>query len=104
MVFRADGLLDYAEDLNSNRITAAHSGTLLTSLTHSDGQSLQFTYDGSLLRAVTDPFGRVTTFAYDGAQHLTGATYEGASTIAYSYSIGQGMAREHALTDVSYPD
>src|SRR4029077_10959689 len=96
-------LLDYVEDLNSNRITAAYSDGLLASLTHSDGHSLQLAYIGGLVQSVTDPYGRVTTFTYDGAQHLTSATYYGTSTVFYTYSAGQGAAREHALTSISYP-
>ena len=103
MVFRADGKLDFVEDLNANRITAAYSSALLTSLTHSAGQSLQLTYSGGLLQSVTDPFGRVTTYTYDGAQNLASATCYGTNTVSYTYSTGQGAAREHALTTVTYP-
>lgn len=103
MVFRPDGRLDFVEDLNANRITAVYSGTLLSSVTHSAGQSLQFGYSGGLLQSVTDPFGRVTSYAYNGAQHLAGVTAYGTNTVSYTYSTGQGAAREHALTAVSYP-
>lgn len=103
MVFRADGKLDFVEDLNANRITAAYSGALLTSLTHSSGQSLTLNYSGGLLQSVTDPFGRVTTYAYDGAQNLASATYYGTNTVSYAYVTGQGAAREHALATVTYP-
>ena len=101
--FRSDGLLDYVQDLNGNRITAAYSGGLLTSLTHSSGQSLQFTYSGGLLQSVTDPFGRVTTYAYDGAQNLASATYYGTNTVSYAYNTGQGAALEHTIATVSHP-
>ena len=41
LVFRADGKLDYVQDPNGNRITAAYDANgNLTSLTHSDGDSL----------------------------------------------------------------
>ncbi len=36
---RADGMLDYMQDLNGNRITAGYNGANLTSLTHSSGRS-----------------------------------------------------------------
>ena len=38
--FRADGLLDFLQDSNGNRITAAYTGTQLTSLTHANGAAL----------------------------------------------------------------
>ena len=45
MHFLAGGQLDYVQDTNGNRITAGYSGGLLTSLTHSDGQSIQIAYN-----------------------------------------------------------
>src|SRR5262249_34451965 len=43
--FRSDGRVDFIEDLNGNRITAAWTGSLLTRLSHSAGQFLQISYN-----------------------------------------------------------
>jgi RHS repeat-associated protein len=102
-VFRSDGLLDYVQDLNGNRISATYSGGLLTTLSHSSGQSIQFTYAGRLIQSVTDAYGRVATYGYDGSQHLTSATSYNTNTVKYSYVTGQGIAVEHALASVTYP-
>jgi YD repeat-containing protein len=93
--FRADGKLDYIEDLNGNRITAESTGNLLTRLSHNAGQFLQqwhpyrndyrshrntlFSYNAEQLASVTDIFGRTT--------HYFGS-----------------RASKHALQTVQYPD
>jgi RHS repeat-associated protein len=104
-VFLPDGKLDYIEDTNGNRITAGYSGDLLTSLTHSAGQSLAIGYNlADRIETITDPDGRVTTFGYDGTiEHLTSVEFFDSLTVGYAYSIGNGDAREHALTEISIP-
>src|SRR5262249_10223793 len=84
-------------------INATYNGGLLTALTHSSGQSLQFTYAGGLIQAVTDSYGRVVTYGYDSGQHLTSATSYGSNTVSYTYSTGQGIALEHSLASIIYP-
>ena len=103
LVFRSDGLLDYAQDLTGNRINASYTGGQLTTLSHSSGQSLQFSYAGGLIQSVTDSYGRVITYGYDGAQHLTSVTWYGSNTVTYAYVTSQGIALEHALASITYP-
>jgi RHS repeat-associated protein len=73
--FRADGQLDYLQDAAGTRITANYDGNgRLTSLAHSGGRALTFTWTtAGQIATVTDPAGRLTTFAYSG-QQLTSAT------------------------------
>jgi len=60
--FRADGKLDYVEDTNGNCITASYSGSLLTSLKHSSGQTVQIAYNAAgRIQTITDPYKRVMT-------------------------------------------
>jgi RHS repeat-associated protein len=68
--FRTDGQLDYLQDPGGTRITASYDGTShLTSLTHSSGRALTFTWTAAgQIATVTDPAGRVTTLAYAGQQ------------------------------------
>jgi RHS repeat-associated protein len=99
--FRPDGKFDYVQDTNGNRITGGYTGTQLTSLTHSSGQSLQITYNAAgRIQSLMDHIGRETLFTYDGAgEHLLGAQYHDGRTATYNYNIASG-ATQHALTEV----
>src|SRR5262249_26329957 len=64
--YRSDGKLGYMEDLNQNRITLGYTGNLLTSLSHSSGQSIQIGYNAAgRVQTVTDSFNRQTILSYD---------------------------------------
>ena len=103
--FRADGLLDYLQDTNNNRLTAGYSGSQLTSLTHSNGSALTFHYNAQgRIDQVTDPAGRVATYAYDATgEHLLSVTTS-AGTTAYTYTPGVNGPGAHAIASISYPD
>jgi RHS repeat-associated protein len=103
LAFRPDGLLDFTEDANGNRVTAGYTGTLLTSLTHTSGAVLTLSYnaDGRLIQ-VADSGGDVATYVYSG-EHLVSVTTPSGTT-RYSYVTGQGAAREHALASITNPD
>ena len=98
------GKLDYVQDVNGNRIAFGYTNGHLTSVAHSSGATLSFTYNGfGRIASVTDSSGRTTTYAYDASgQHLLSATGP-TGTTTYTYSIGNGAAREHALTSVTDP-
>ena len=99
-VFRSDGLLDYMQDLNGNRITAGYSGGRLTSLTHSSGRALQIAYNGwGRIQSVSDPVGRQTIYSYDaGGEHLTQVQPFDGRTTLYAYGSGTAI---HAITNIS---
>src|SRR5205807_572784 len=82
-----------------------YTGSQLTSLTHSDGQALTFTYNAQgRINTVTDPGGRVASYQYDASgEHLVSVTTP-AGTTRYAYLTGQGAAREHALASITNPD
>jgi RHS repeat-associated protein len=104
--FRPDGAIDYIQDTNGNRITAGYTNGLLTSLTHSSGQSLQIAYDaGGRIKSITDPAsGRTTTYTYDaGDVHLMTVTTFDQRTTTYSYDLGTNPATANALLSVSHP-
>ena len=102
-VFRPDGLWSFMEDANGNRLTAGYEGGRLTSLTHSNGESLTFAYNPQgRLEQLTDQAGRVTTYTYDAAgELLLGVTGPDGAT-GYTYASGPGAA-QHALLSVAYP-
>ncbi|MBX7105905.1 MAG: hypothetical protein K1X57_17610 [Gemmataceae bacterium] len=102
--YLANGRLNYVQDTNGNRITAAFTGNLLTGLTHSSGAGLTIAYNtAGRITSITDSVGRVVNYTYDASnQHLLSVTGPGGTT-TYTYSIGQGLAREHALRTVTDP-
>jgi RHS repeat-associated protein len=102
--FRVDGKLDAVEEPNGNRITASYKGTQLIALTHSSGQTIQFTYNtaGRINQAASSQ-GHSYSYAYDASgEHLLSVTGPEGIT-SYSYMLGQGAAREHALSSITYP-
>ncbi|MCB1966271.1 MAG: RHS repeat protein, partial [Candidatus Accumulibacter sp.] len=104
--FRADGALDFVQDTHGNRITCLYNNGLLTELDHSSGFSLRLSYTAEgLVSSIADSFGRVSSFTYDAAaQHLLSAANYRGQTQTYEYSIGNGLAREHALTEITDTD
>ena len=85
--------LNYIQDSNGNRITAHYTGTLLTSLTHSNGDQLTIGYNAQgLISQVTDPAGNVTTYGYDSNQQLISVA-NAQGTYRYTYINGQGLRR-----------
>ncbi len=104
--YSASGALNYVQDTNGNRITAAYVGGRLASLTASSGPSLSIVYNASgLIASVTDSAGRATTYAYDAtAAHLVSVTnFDGTQTL-YSYDTSTNLATENALLSITYPD
>jgi RHS repeat-associated protein len=95
--FGSNGTLNHVEDTNHNRITCGYAGSLLTTLTHSSGQSLSIVYDAGRIRNMTDSVDRMTTYTYDAAGQLTSVQdYDGKIT-SYTYNAG------HSLTSVAAP-
>lgn len=99
-VFQDDGKLDFIEDPNRNRITAAYNGAgQLATLTHTSGASLTFTYDttSGRLMQVADSTGRMATYAYDtsATQLLSVTTAKG--TQSFEYVPGNDPATQHSL-------
>jgi RHS repeat-associated protein len=103
VAFRPDGQLDYFQYRDGTRVTAGYDAkSRLTSLTHSNGRAMAFTWNsGGRIASVTDPAGRVTKFAYSG-QHLVSATSP-RGTEKYTYA-GLPASRKHALASVTTPD
>ena len=105
-VYLSDGQIDYVEDQNGNRITATWTSARLTRLSHSAGQFLDIRYTGGgRIDLLTDSTGRTVSFSYDAnGEHLESVTGVDGQTTQYTYSIGNGAAREHALQSIEFPD
>lgn len=102
--FRDDGLLDFVEDTNGNRIDCEHSDNGLTGLTHSSGPSLTLTYDGAgRVASVTDHHGRRTLYTYAG-EYLVSVQGQDGLVTTYAYDTSAGTAAQHALIEIGLPD
>jgi RHS repeat-associated protein len=104
--FRADGKIDFMQDTNDNRITAGYTGNLLTSLTHSQGQSLTFTYNSAgRIISLSDSTGRTTSYSYDASnQFLLSVTDAAGRITSYNYDTSGVPAMQNALLSVQNPD
>ncbi len=106
ILFRSDGLLNYIEDTNGNRVTAAYDAAgRLIRLTHSNGDRFSFAYNAAgRLASFTDHAGRTITYAYDVENaHLTSVTGTDGNVTGYFYITGEGPLRDHLLKQVSRP-
>jgi YD repeat-containing protein len=103
-VFRTDGLVDYIQDTNGNRITAGYSGSQLTTLTQTNGSVLTLTYGAQgRLSQIADSAGRVTTYAYDASgEHLLSVTTP-AGTTQYTYTSDTTGPAAHSLATITSP-
>jgi RHS repeat-associated protein len=103
--FTAQGRLDFIQDTNGNKVTASYTGSLLTSLSSSDGGIFTIAYNAAgRVQNVTDAAGQITTYTYDAAnEHLLSVAGPGGTT-SYTYITGQGIAQEHALASITFPD
>src|SRR5205085_3249664 len=96
---------DYFQHTNGNRVTAGYTGSRLTSLTDSVGNITALAYNAQgRISQITDPVGRITTFTYDSSgEHLLSAS-DPTGTIQIAYITGQGAAREHAVSAITFND
>ncbi len=98
-------ILEYIQDLNSNRFTLSRQGGVITGIATTNGDTVTFEYNASgRIIKTTDAVGRETIYGYDlDNEHLTNVTTQ-QGTVSFTYVTGQGAAREHAVQSISYPD
>ena len=109
--YSSNGRLNYLQDTNGNRITAGYTGSRLTTLTASSGQSITIAYNAAgLISKVTDSLGRVTTYSYDAYNsYLMAVTAFDGQTTNYSYNDpiligGSAMPKSYgALLSITFP-
>ena len=104
--FNRDGTLDYIQDADGNRITAAYASGQLASLTSSSGGSLTISYNtAGLIKSVAGSNGTAVTYGYDATNsHLVSARQSNGQTTRYVYNSGSNPAVQNALTTITNPD
>jgi RHS repeat-associated protein len=104
--FGSDGKVAYMQDTNGNKVTAGFTSGLLTSLTASTGQSLDFSYNSAgLITAITDSTGRTTQYTYDATnQFLLSVTDFAGRTTSYTYDTSGTPTTQYALLSITNPD
>jgi RHS repeat-associated protein len=100
--FRADGRIDYVQDPNGNRVTAAWDGAgRLQTLSHTSGDWISLAYNGAgHVESVANSAGRSATYAYSGS-YLQSATTDDGKVTAYTYETAGTLAQHHALLSVT---
>jgi RHS repeat-associated protein len=103
--FHPDGLLNFIEEDNGNRVTAGYTARRLTSLTHTSGAAILLSYNAQgRIEQLADTAGQTVVYGYDAAgEHLISYT-DKYGTHQYTYLTGQGAAREHALASIDFSD
>jgi RHS repeat-associated protein len=111
--FLPNGLLNYEQDTNGNRITIGYNGSeQLVSLTYSnpaDGsepsEQLTLSYNSQgFVSRVTDGTGNTWAYSYDSAGHLLSVAGPGGLTTTYTYDTGTNPETTNALLSVTNPD
>ena len=94
--FNSSGQETSTVDTNGNTATFGYTGSLLTSITDTNGQVTTLTYNTSgQLTNITDPANRTATLAYSGNQ-LTGITDPAGNVWRYGYDSANDLT---TLTD-----
>ncbi|HBI43672.1 MAG TPA: hypothetical protein DDY78_12605 [Planctomycetales bacterium] len=112
-VFLADGLLNYVQDANGNRITLGYNGqnqlVILTYSNPSDAseptEQLTLTYNAmALVSQASDGVGGAWNYVYDAAGHLLSVTAPGNLMTSYSYDTGSNPETANALLSITNPN
>lgn len=97
--FRSDGKLDFIQDNNSNRITTNYTGSQLTGVNSTSGDSLAISYNGQeRISQVVDQAGRITAYTYDPTGNLLLSATSPQGTTSYTYDANS------ILRSVTFPD
>ncbi len=100
--YGTDGKLNSFEDPNGNRISLQYTGSLLTKLVHTNGDSLSLAYNAqSRISQITDSTGQISSYSYDGTGEnlLFVTTPKGTTT--YTYDTGSVAATKYSLLSVT---
>ncbi|MFN9911526.1 MAG: hypothetical protein ACK53L_03010, partial [Pirellulaceae bacterium] len=94
--------MDSTRDVNGNRIDVGYVAGRMTTLSHSSGASLAFTYNAAgLIASVADSSGRTTNYGYDPTNNVLVNVTSPDGTTTYDYYTGG--ARDGALRSETDP-
>jgi RHS repeat-associated protein len=98
-------VIDFIQDLNGNKVSVNYTGSVVTSITSTTGDTQQFSYNSQgRINQTIDAVGRISTYSYDtSGEHLLSVTVPRGTT-SFTYVTGQGAASEHAVGSITYPD
>ena len=88
--YSADGNLLTIVSRNGITQTLQYSGDLLSTVTDSFGNQLQFTFTNDLLTSITLPGGGTITYGYNSGARLTSVTDASSNVRQYHYEISGG--------------
>ena len=109
-VFLPDGLLNFKQDLDGNRITLGYNNqNQLVSLTYSNpsdtsqaAESLTLTYNAQgFVSQEADGTGNVWAFNYDATGQLLSVTSPGNLVTTYAYDTGSNVETANALLSIT---
>ncbi len=112
-VFLPNKLLNYVQDINSNRITIGYNAqNRIATLTYSNSavplqpsEQITLSYNSQgFVSQEADGTGNVWTYAYDLLGHLTSVTAPGNLTTTYVYDTGNSVVTQNALLSITNPD
>jgi RHS repeat-associated protein len=90
--FQFGSLLSSITDSNGNTITVSRNGPLVTSVADPVGRSLTFAYDASnRITSITDPIGRVVKYTYNAQGTLASFTDAAGGVTSYTYDANNNM-------------
>lgn len=98
-----DGRVVLLRDPSGNAVTADYSGSNLSSLTSTSGQSISFTYNNSgHIASLSNSIGQSAQFTYDATnQYLLSATDMHGVATSYTYDTGTSPATRNSLLTIT---
>jgi len=100
--FANDGKLAYLEDTNHNHVTLNYTADRLTSLVHTDGSSLNLSYNSQgNINQITTSTGESSTYTYDSSGEYLLSVTNNQGTTNYTYDTGNIAPKKYALLSIT---
>ncbi len=105
LAFRPDGKFDFIETPNGDKLTATYTAGRLTSLADTFGNTMSLSYNAQgRVSGITDAVGRTTLLNYDASGEHLMEMIAPEGTTTFSYLLGAGVAKEHAVSSITFPN
>jgi RHS repeat-associated protein len=101
-IFGADGKLHSVAEPNGNKISLQYTGGLLSKLTHSNGDSINLTYNAQgRVSKIADSTGNNVVYSYDTTGEYLLRTVDRTGTIDYTYDTSNVADKKHSLLSIT---